>query len=135
MVTSNMSVASAKSTGLLQVELTSESDLFFHFTHTIEEEAFRQHMQQEQRLMVDFDQYPSMFVRMLNSCIQSPQAHIAVLLIEQSGQARLDFIQVCSVGWSLFSFTAVLCHVGIVLSSFASQISTEYVHKAIHAVI
>ena len=83
---------------LLQVELTSESDLFFHFTHTIGEEAFRQDMQQEQRLMVDYDQYPSMFVRLLNNCIQLPQAHIAVLLIEQSGHARLDFIQVCSVG-------------------------------------
>lgn len=44
--------------------------------------------------MLDFEEYPSMVLRLLNNCIQAPQAHMAVLLIEPSGCARLDFIQV-----------------------------------------
>ena len=51
-------------------------------------------MQEAQKLMVDFNNYPSVFLRMVNSCIQAPQTHIAVLLMEPSGAARLDFIQV-----------------------------------------
>ena len=78
----------------LQIELTSESDLFFHYTHTIGPAAFQQLMQEAQKLMVDFNNYPSVFLRMVNSCIQAPQTHIAVLLMEPSGAARLDFIQV-----------------------------------------
>lgn len=76
------------------MELTSESDLFFHYTHTIGPAAFRQLMQEAQKLMLDFDNYPSVFLRMLNSCIQAPKSHIAVLLMEPSGLARMDFIQV-----------------------------------------
>lgn len=78
----------------LQVELTSESDLFFHYTHTLGPGEFQQLMQEAQKLMVDFNSYPAVFLRMVNSCIQTPQAHIAVLLMEPSGAARLDFIQV-----------------------------------------
>ena len=51
-------------------------------------------MQEAQKLMLDFDNYPSVFLRMLNSCIQAPKSHIAVLLMEPSGLARMDFIQV-----------------------------------------
>lgn len=78
----------------LQIELTSESDLFFHYTHTIGPAEFQQVMQEAQKLMVDFNSYPAVFLRMVNSCIQAPQTHIAVLLMEPSGAARLDFIQV-----------------------------------------
>ena len=81
----------------LQIELTSESDLFFHYTHTIGAADFQQLMQEAQKLMVDFNSYPAVFLRMVNSCIQTPQTHIAVLLMESSGAARLDFIQVSGV--------------------------------------
>ena len=37
----------------VKVELTSENDLFFHYTHCVDEDKFR-HMQQQQKLMVDF---------------------------------------------------------------------------------
>ncbi|KAL3137648.1 hypothetical protein ABBQ38_004924 [Trebouxia sp. C0009 RCD-2024] len=77
----------------VRIELTSESDLFFHYTHTIGPAAFQQLMQEAQKLMIDFNSYPAVFLRMVNSCIQTPQTHIAVLLMESSGAARLDFIQ------------------------------------------
>ena len=76
------------------MELTRESDLFFHYTHTIGPAAFRQLMQEAQKLMVEYNDYPSIFLRMLNSCIQTPQTHICVLLMEPTGAARMDFIQV-----------------------------------------
>ncbi|KAL3150784.1 hypothetical protein ABBQ32_000551 [Trebouxia sp. C0010 RCD-2024] len=77
----------------VRIELTSESDLFFHYTHTIGPAAFQQLMQEAQKMMIDFNSYPAVFLRMVNSCIQTPQTHIAVLLTESSGAARLDFIQ------------------------------------------
>lgn len=85
------------------MELTSESDIFFHYTHTIGPAEFQQVMQEAQKLMVDFNSYPAVFLRMVNSCIQTPQTHIAVLLMEPSGAARLDFIQVIEL--------VLCCHV------------------------
>ena len=33
-------------------------------------------------------------LRMLNQCIKEPHIHMAVLLMQPNGEARLDFIQV-----------------------------------------
>lgn len=75
----------------LKVELTSESDLFFHYTHIANEETFRA-MQAEQvcvacvvlrlcacvfppctqKLMVDFADYANVLARSLNSAIKEP---------------------------------------------------------------
>ena len=64
-------------------------------------------MQEAQKLMVDFNDYPSVFLRMLSSCIQAPQNHIAVLLMEPSGNARMDFIQVTR--WCCWHARSGLC--------------------------
>jgi hypothetical protein len=44
--------------------------------------------------MVDFGDYPTMLLRMLNQCIREPHIHLAVFVMQPSGEARLDFIQV-----------------------------------------
>merc|ERR1719162_2599693 len=36
-----------------RIELTSENDLFFHYTHSVDEASFRS-MQENQKLMIDF---------------------------------------------------------------------------------
>ena len=46
------------SPGVIKVELTSENDLFFHYTHTLDEQGFRL-VQEQQKLMVDFVEYPT----------------------------------------------------------------------------
>ena len=51
-------------------------------------------MQEHQKLMVDFPEYPNVLIRMLNNCIKEPHSHLAVFVIEREGLARLDFIQV-----------------------------------------
>ncbi|CDJ61784.1 hypothetical protein, conserved [Eimeria maxima] len=87
----------------VRIELASENDLFFHYTHVVDEKAFRQ-MQQNQKLMIEFADYPHVLMKMLNSCIREPQSAIyvvfcfarsflAVFIMETTGKGRLDFIQ------------------------------------------
>lgn len=75
-----------------RIELTSESDLFFHYTHSVDETAFRS-MQETQRLMIDFPDYVSVVIKMLNNCIKEPHCYLAVFVMQRDGHARLDFIQ------------------------------------------
>eukprot|EP00919_Chromeraceae_sp_WS-2016_P031277 GHVR01073950.1.p1 GENE.GHVR01073950.1~~GHVR01073950.1.p1 ORF type:complete len:245 (+),score=71.54 GHVR01073950.1:41-775(+) len=76
----------------VRVELSSEHDLFFHFTHSVNESIFRG-MQEQQKLMIDFNDYVNVLVKMLNSCIKEPHSFLAVFVMQKNGQARLDFIQ------------------------------------------
>lgn len=76
----------------LKVELTSENDLFYHYVHATDESQFRV-MQDSQKLMIEFSEYPTILVRMLNSCIKEPHSFLAVFIMRRDGQARLDFIQ------------------------------------------
>ncbi len=43
--------------------------------------------------MAAFSDYPTVLLRMLNQCIKEPHIYLAVLLMQPSGEARLDFIQ------------------------------------------
>lgn len=76
----------------IKVELTSENDLFFHYIHSVDEAGFRV-MQDSQKLMIEFAEFPTILVRMLNSCIKEPHSFLAVFIMRRDGQARLDFIQ------------------------------------------
>ena len=42
-----------RSPNAVRIELTSENDLFFHYSHTLDEVSFRQ-VQEQQKLMVEF---------------------------------------------------------------------------------
>lgn len=75
-----------------RIELTSENDLFFHYTHSVDENAFRT-MQEHQKLMIDFPDYVSVVIKMLNNCIKEPHSYLAVFVMQRDGHARLDFIQ------------------------------------------
>ena len=77
----------------VRLELSSEQDLFFHFSHTLDERAFRL-VREEQRLMIEFPDYASVLARSLNQAIKEPHTHLAVFIQNRDGNARLDFIQV-----------------------------------------
>ena len=47
------------------MELSSEADLFFHYMHEVRDRDYRD-LQERQGLMVDFGDYASVLVRMLN---------------------------------------------------------------------
>lgn len=76
----------------VKVELSTESDLFFLYTHTCDYETFAM-MQDQQKLMIEFADYANVLIRMLNNCIKEPHNHLAVYLMQADGRARLDFIQ------------------------------------------
>lgn len=76
----------------VRLELSSEADLFFHFMHIIDETSYKS-MQESQKLMVEFSEYPSVLVRMLNSCIREPHVHLGIFVVTGETSARLDFIQ------------------------------------------
>ncbi|ESS28532.1 hypothetical protein TGDOM2_301420 [Toxoplasma gondii GAB2-2007-GAL-DOM2] len=87
----------------VRVELTSENDLFLNYTHALNEDLFRQ-MQERQKLMIEFGDYPSVLIKMLNSCIKEPHCFLAVLIMHTNGKARLDFIQSME-----YKFIELLC--------------------------
>eukprot|EP01064_Diplonema_japonicum_P033719 TRINITY_DN672_c1_g6_i1.p1 TRINITY_DN672_c1_g6~~TRINITY_DN672_c1_g6_i1.p1 ORF type:complete len:292 (+),score=65.68 TRINITY_DN672_c1_g6_i1:101-877(+) len=76
----------------LRIELSSESDLFFHYTCNINTVGY-QSLQEEQKLMCDFRDFAPTLMRMLNKCIKEPQSYMAVLIIQRDGNAVLEFIQ------------------------------------------
>lgn len=76
----------------LRMELSSESNLFFHYAHDMDANTFKA-LQDQQRLMVNFADYPTVLLRMLNQCIKEPHINLAVFIMQPNGDARLDFIQ------------------------------------------
>ena len=75
----------------VRVELTSENDLFFHYTHEVDLDSYR-HMQEKQKLMVNFPEYANILIKMVNSCIKEPHSFLAVFVMNRDGSAKLDFI-------------------------------------------
>ena len=53
----------------VKVELSSESDLFFHYTHVAEERTWKA-MRDEQRLMVEYPEYPNVLAQSFTSAIK-----------------------------------------------------------------
>jgi hypothetical protein len=63
----------------VKVELSSEGDLFFSYTHIVDERQFNA-MRDEQKLMVDFASYPSVLASSFTNAIKvSAQATLALL--------------------------------------------------------
>jgi hypothetical protein len=76
----------------VRMELSSEADLFFHYSHQLDEAGF-QLVQEQQKLMVEFPDYTNVLIRMLNNCIKEPHSYMAVFVMQHGVHARLDFIQ------------------------------------------
>ncbi|KAL9656522.1 hypothetical protein ABK040_005284 [Willaertia magna] len=76
----------------VRVELTSEADLFFHYTHSIDNNSF-QGLQQNQKLMLDFPNYPKMLNKLLNSCVKEPEGYLCIFVMERDGIGHLNFVQ------------------------------------------
>ncbi len=66
--------------------------MFFHYAHNLDDGSFKQ-VQEAQKLMIEYPDYPNVLVKMLNSCIKEPHSFLAVFIMQRDGTARLDFIQ------------------------------------------
>lgn len=76
----------------LRVELSSESDLFFHYTCVINNLGFNQ-LREDQKLVCEFREFSLTLLKMFNRCIKEPQTYLAVLLLQKEGSATLEFFQ------------------------------------------
>ncbi len=77
----------------VQVELTSETDLFFHYVDECDEKEFERR-RDEQRLTLPFSQYAEVLSQLLDCCAADPQNHVAIVVKESNDDARLDFVKV-----------------------------------------
>ena len=66
----------------VRIELTSESDLFFNYTSTIDERTFRA-MRDEQHLMIDFAEFTTVLATNFQNVVTNPQTFIAVFISNQ----------------------------------------------------
>lgn len=91
---------------VFRLELSSESDLFFHYIQEVNEAEF-QSIQAKQKLVVDFIDYATILIRMFNACIREPHTNLAIFTLTTgsagesstnpnfnlNNHARLDFFQ------------------------------------------
>lgn len=75
----------------VKLELSSETDLFFHYTHVADDRSFRG-IREEQHLMIELADYANVLIRSLNQAIKEPHTHLAVFIMSRDANARLDFI-------------------------------------------
>eukprot|EP00762_Andalucia_godoyi_P003391 ANDGO_06662.mRNA.1 hypothetical protein PPTG_05169 len=76
----------------VKVELSSESDLFFHYVAVLTQNTYSA-LQDSQKLMVEFCEFATILIKMLNDCIREPHTHLAVFVMQRNGPGQLEFIQ------------------------------------------
>jgi hypothetical protein len=68
----------------LRIEMTSESDLFFHYSKVENVESFED-IKQSQKLNVEFDGFIGLLIKLLGCVHQGVDAHFAILTIQEDG--------------------------------------------------
>mmetsp|Transcript_142632 Transcript_142632/g.251772 ORF Transcript_142632/g.251772 Transcript_142632/m.251772 type:complete len:353 (-) Transcript_142632:15-1073(-) len=75
-----------------RIELSSERDIFFHYIHNVDEQSFLR-LQDRHKLHINFSEYVSFLIKMLNTCITEPHLQLAIFVMQRAGSARLDFVR------------------------------------------
>lgn len=75
----------------IKIELINDNDLFFHYIHEIDLNSFSD-IKQEQDLLINFNEYPSLLMQTLNDCVNASETHIAILIIKKD-KAQLNFLK------------------------------------------
>jgi hypothetical protein len=76
----------------VKIELISEVDLFFHYTHKRNVDTFRD-IQQSHKLLIKLKDYPKLMENLLNKVKTTPTQFLAVFYMDRQGGARFDIIQ------------------------------------------
>ncbi|KPI89363.1 hypothetical protein ABL78_1489 [Leptomonas seymouri] len=76
----------------LRVEVTTESDIFFHYTCIINDQGFLR-LREDQNLVCEFSEFLMTLLKMFNRCIREPGRFIAALLLGDDGTANLEFVE------------------------------------------
>lgn len=72
----------------VRVELSSEANLWFLYIHELDQEGFHE-LQDQQRLMLNFAEYPALLTKMLTSCIRDPRQFLGILSMQPQVRGRL----------------------------------------------
>ena len=76
----------------IRIELSSENDLFFHFTSIVDEEIFKV-MKDKQGLTIDYSQFTSLLEKLCNFCSNDTDNYIATFIMKKEGAASLEIIR------------------------------------------
>ena len=76
----------------IKVELTSEADLFFHYTCMVTPESFAE-LRDLQQLNVGFDAFIGLLIRMFNNVHKEPHVFFSIQQLQKDGKGKMDFIQ------------------------------------------
>ena len=76
----------------IKIELSSENDLFFHFTSIVDEEIFKV-MKDKQGLTIDYSEFTSLLEKLCNFCSNDPDNYIATFIMKKQGAASLEIIR------------------------------------------
>ncbi|ESL12013.1 hypothetical protein TRSC58_00227 [Trypanosoma rangeli SC58] len=87
-----LSLGDDHSLSTMRIEVTSESDLFFHYTCVINHAGFLR-LREHQSLICDFSDFLMTLLKMFNRCIREPQRFLTVLLLDENGTANMEFIE------------------------------------------
>ena len=76
----------------IKIELSSEVDLFFHYTHIRNVDNFRD-LQRKHKLLIKLTEYPALMDNLLKNVINSPTQYLAVFYMDRNGAGRFDIVQ------------------------------------------
>ncbi|EGR29241.1 hypothetical protein IMG5_160400 [Ichthyophthirius multifiliis] len=76
----------------LKLELSSDNDIFFHFTHLANENNFKT-IKQTQQLNIQFNEYPSICIKCFNKVEKDQNQYSAIFTIMNEGMGRLEIVQ------------------------------------------
>ncbi len=77
---------------MVKLELTSEADLFFHYSKVETIESFDK-LKQDQQLTLEFEGFIGLLIKLLNFLQSNSKKHFAILQLFSDGRAKLDFLQ------------------------------------------
>lgn len=76
----------------VRLEISSEAELFFHYTCIINAQGYLQ-LREDQKLMCEFREFPLTLAKMFNQTIREPNTFVAVLLLGRDGNSTLQLLQ------------------------------------------
>lgn len=79
--------------GKCTLSLTSESDLFFNFYGDVDQAEYEQ-LRKEQGLMINFDEFPTLLVKLLCSAMRDPKSYMLLFFINGDGMSgKVQFVE------------------------------------------
>ena len=76
----------------IKIELSSENDIYFHFTNVIDEKKF-QIIKKEQNLNINFSEFCQLLEKMCENCREYPNEYICFFILNKQGNSMLKFIK------------------------------------------